>query len=181
MSLLLEWDQKALGVTKKIDRAITSALSKAGGDSIRAARASAKREIRNTTRIKAKYLANKALPLTFPRGRKTINSLVWRMDVSGAAVPMGEYPRRKVKAGVSVEIKKGKRVLVKSAFLARTKTGVIGVFRRPSKERYPMGHLLTSRVSDIFPSVEPRVSYRAQFVFRNAFARLLSLEIAKTR
>jgi hypothetical protein len=129
-------------------RTLARALKRAGKDALKSMRADAKRRVRDRVRIRAGYLADKAFPLVNAMGTD-IDALEWRMKVSGAAVPLGEYPRRQLKAGVRVEVQKGKVKLIKSAFLAMTKRGRKGVFlREEGVGRYPMGHRLGLRTSD---------------------------------
>jgi hypothetical protein len=158
------------------------ALKMAGGDAIRAVRAESKRGVRGRTRIRAGYLADRAMPLAFPTGR-TLGELAWRMDVSGQAVPLGEYPRRQVRRGVSVEVQRGKRTILASAFLARTRAGREGVFLRPTERRYPMGHRLGLSVADSMSDgrVPDAALTRGSRVLDSAFYRLLPLELAKAR
>jgi hypothetical protein len=105
------------------------------------------------------------------------------MDVSGREVPLGEYPRRQLKRGVSVEIRRGHRTLIKSAFMARSRTGRQGVFLRPSKKRYPMGHRLGLSVADSMADgqVPQAALLRGTTAMGSAFARLLPLELARLR
>src|SRR6185503_6170312 len=140
-TIVLKWNREQLQATAGIGPATIAALRKAGGDALRALRAATKRSIRERTRIRAGYLANRSLPLTFAKGSK-LQHFVWTMDVSGAPVPLGEYPRRQTRKGVSLEIVRGSRKLLKHAFLAVGRSGRVGVFLRPGKQRYPMGHRL---------------------------------------
>jgi hypothetical protein len=179
----ITWDRDARSFIRdrKTERAVFRALKRAGGDALRATRAQAKRSTRERVRIRAGYLADRALPLTFPRGATTLNGLEWRMRVSGQAVPLGEYPRRQTKKGVSVEVQKGKRALIASAFLAKSRTGRQSVFLRPGKARYPMGHRLGLNVADTMKDgVTPRVALRRGLdVMGSAFARLFAMELGK--
>lgn len=155
-------------------------MKKAGGDAIRAVRAQAKRGVRERVRLRAGYLADKAFPLTFPSGTD-LNSLAWRMDVSGREVPLGEYPRRQTRKGVSVEVQRGSRAVIESAFLAKGRASREGVFLRPTTKRYPMGHRLGPSVADSM--VDGRVAdaalLRGVGVLWSAFYRLLPLELDK--
>lgn len=163
-----------------VERALFRALKRAGGDAIRAVRAEAKRGTRDRVRIRAGYLANTALPLAFPKGQE-LSDLAWRMDVSGREAPLGEYPARQTRAGVSVEVQRGRRTLVKSAFIARAKSGRKGVFLRPSKARYPMGHRLGLSVADSMSDgrIPTAALNRGAFVMGAAYERLLAMELAK--
>jgi Prophage minor tail protein Z (GPZ) len=184
IAVKLEWDSRELKVWRnaKVDFALARALTRAGADAIRAMRAQSKRMVRERKRIKAKYLADKALPLTFPRG-KAISDLAWRMDVSGRPVPLGEYPSRQTKKGVSVEVTKGRRKLLESAFIRPKKGGGKGVFKRPGKERYPMGHRLGSRVSDVFGDndFKPQVFAHGQKRFGGAFKFYFERELGRLK
>lgn len=180
--LIVSWDAKTLELlrAKTLDRAVFRALKKAGGDALRALRAEAKRRTRERVAIRAGYLAASAFPLRYATGR-TLESLVWTMLVSGRSVPLGEYPRRATKKGVSVEVSRGKRSLIRGAFLAQARTGRQSVFLRPGKERYPMGHRLGLSVADSMKDGQtPTAAFaRAESVFSSAFHRLLPLELGK--
>jgi hypothetical protein len=179
----LKWESRDLKVwrSKSVEKAITRALSKAGGDAIRALRAESKRQVRNSKRIRAGYLANKSLPLSFPKGVKEIGNLVWTMRVSGKPVPLGEFPRRQTRKGVTVEVNKGQRKLIAGAFLATNKSGRKGVFLRPTEARYPMGHRLGPNVAQTMDDkvMIHYIQLVAERRFKSSFDRLLSLELAK--
>lgn len=198
-----EWDSRDLAVFRgrKIDAAIARALSKSGNDALRAMRAEASRTVRTKKRIKAGRLS-RALPIVFPPNTKEIHQLVWRMNVSGAVMRVGDFPHRQVRKGVSVAINKGGRKLIRSAFVARMKSGHVGVFFRAKTgahgpltkkqqksghafrvKRLPIEEIFTSRISDVFedPGVSEHVLDRGRGVFALAFARLLPLELGKVK
>lgn len=182
--ITFQWDKSAVGAWKgrKMEKAVVRALKKAGSDAIRATRAESKRGVRTRTRIRAGYLADRALPLQYARGDR-LEGLVWAVHVSGQSVPLGEYPRRQTKRGVSVEVQRGRRALIESAFLARSRTGRLGVFLRPTTARYPMGHRLGLSVADSMADgrVPDMALRRGVAVLGSAFARLLPLELEKLR
>ena len=179
---VIAWQWDGIPPDGAIKRAVFSATKKAGGDAIRRLRAAGKRQVRQRKAIKARFLADRAMPLAFPRA-KVLAGLVWRMDVSGSPVPLSEYPHRQVRAGVMVEVNKGKKTLLRGGFLARSRGGKEGVFRRPGKERYPMGFKVGSSVGQTFRDEDlvPEIQGEAMQVFRSSFDRLLQLEIAKIR
>lgn len=181
--LSVSWDARSLNVlrTAAVERALFHALKKAGGDALRRLRAEAKRRTRARVAIRAGYLAASALPLRFAQGR-SVDELEWVMRVSGREVPLGEYPRRATKKGVSVEVQRGRRILLKSAFLAQAKSGRQSVFLRPSKLRYPMGHRLGLSVADSMADGQtPRFALEAAgTVFGSSFERLFPMELAKS-
>lgn len=182
MRITLDWAGIKPFQDRKLDKALARAVKRAGNDSIRALRAATKKSIRERTRIRAGFLADKALPLTFPKGVR-LDSLIWVMRVSGKPVPLGEYPVRQTKKGVSVEVVRGQRKLIKSAFLALRSTGRKGVFRRPGKSRYPMGHKLGLSVSDAMK--DGRTATAAFTAAQSAFGRRLRywlpVELGKVR
>lgn len=173
--ITFEWDsrevQAAHGAVEPLR--LFRALKRSGADAIRSMRAESKRQIRSSVRLRSRYLTNEAFPLNMPRARSSIGGLVWTMRVSGAPVPLSEYPHRANKKGVRVQVKRGSFVLIKSAFLARRKTGKVGVFLRPTEARYPMGHRLGLRVSDTFAdgrlSTALHAYGQAQFAKRFAY------------
>ena len=180
--LSVVWDSRSLSVlrTAAVERAVFRALKKAGGDALRKLRAEAKRQTRARVAIRAGYLANTALPIAFAKGR-TLEELAWVMRVSGRETPLGEYPRRQGRVGVSVEVQKGRRVVLKGAFLANSKTGRKGVFLRASKLRYPMGHRLGLSLADSMADGRtPRFALEAAgTTLGRSFERLFPLELGR--
>lgn len=63
-------------------------------------------------------------------------------------VPLIEYGARPTKLGVTVQVKRGRR-LVRHAFIATMKTGHRGVFRRVGRRRLPIKELYGPAVIDI--------------------------------
>lgn len=179
------WDRRALDVLIKgrgVEAAIIRAVSKAGGDAIRAMKADSSRKVRERKRLKLSTV-NKSLPIRFPTGKRDLHSMVWRMDVSGRPIPVAEFPHRQVRKGVSAEITKGRRKLIKGAFTATLRSGHAGVFRRRGKARLPIDEAFTTRVSDVFrdPGFIPQVHARTAAVLNAALARLLPVELAKLK
>jgi hypothetical protein len=185
--LELVWDKRDLAYWRNRvpEKALVRALKLSGTDAIRRLRAASKRLIRARKKIKAKYLADRVLPLRMPRSPKTITDLVWAMDVSDIPVPLSEFPRRQTKEGVKVQVNvSGGFKLIKSAFLAMKTSsgGGKGVFLRPTKARYPMGHRLGPSVGDMFAydkRLAPDAFAEAQAVFERSFDRLLAIELKK--
>jgi hypothetical protein len=177
------WDSRDLEVWRggKVESALAAALSKAGGDAIRSTAAESNRMVRRWKRMKVAAL-KKALPLTFP-GTKEIARLAWRMDVSGALVPVSAYPLRQTRKGISVAINTGARSFIRSAFVATMRSGHRGVFLRDGKGRLPIKEAFTTRVSDVFrdEGFIPAVHAKAAKTFASSFARLMPLEVAKMR
>lgn len=181
VALTLEWDRSLVAkFGPRATKGLQRALSRAGSDAIRAIRVESNRYARARKRFKVARV-NAALPLTFPRGAKSIEDLVWTMRVRGEVVPVASFPHRQTRQGVRVEINTGKTVLIRSAFLATMRSGHKGVFRRAGKARLPINELFTTRISDVFKDagMVPSTLARGQAVFAATFARLLPVELAK--
>lgn len=180
--LRFEWDQSTLQPLREqgLERALFRTLRMSGGDAIRAMRTASNRAIRFRKRMKASSVT-RGLVLRMPRGRQVIENLEWRVDVSGASVPLSAYPYRQIKSGVSVAVNKGKRKHIKGAFVARMQSNHVGIFVRRGKGRLPIDELFSTRISDVFSDhgMVPAVFARGSQVFSTSFARLLPLELAK--
>jgi hypothetical protein len=178
--IVFQWTSEGIEsfTERRVMQAVIRAMKKAGGDAIRAVRAASKRSVRERVRLRAGYLASKSLPLAFPQGR-SLEELAWSMGVSGKEVPLGEYPARQTRKGVSVEVQRGRRAVIESAFLAKGRASRPGVFLRPTAKRYPMGHRLGPSVADSMADGRiPRAALdRGAEVMESAFYRLLKLEL----
>lgn len=180
---------------KEAAAASDRAVSKAGGDAIRAMKTVASRKVRERKAIKAGELSTK-LRISYPT--RTEEKL-WRLGIPAQVMPVIMYPARPTKKGVSVLINVGSRVVIPSAFIARMKSGHVGVFRRVGQasrvptQRYK-GHaryagtkrqaikeLFTTRVIDVFHDAGfvDDVLARGEEVFRGTYTRVLPLELAK--
>ena len=178
--LKLEWDTRALSAFSHLNRPVFKALSKAGGDAIRAYRVDANRYARSRKKLKVARV-NKALTLRFPRGAREIDELVWNLDVRALPVPLADYPSRQNRKGVRVQVNVGSTKLIKSAFIATMRSGHRGVFVREGLGRLPIRELFSTRVDQVLQDngAIPGLEDRAQRVFASSYARLLPLELAK--
>ncbi len=182
MKLTLEWDKSRLGGLPKADKAVLRAVKMAGRDALRVMRTQSARGV--TSRKRIKYgAALKFLTAQNPKGPQSLGSLAWRLVVSGKNVPVSDYPHRQVRKGISAAINKGKRTLIQSAFIATTKSGHTGVFKRKGDARKPIVKVLTSRVVDVFKDSDftPWAFAAAQMTFRETFDRVLPLELDKLK
>lgn len=162
-------------------RATTRAANKAGGDAIRKVRIESSRIIRAKKRLKLKVI-NRGLPTSRSGSARRLDSLEWRMKVSNEPVPMAAYPSRRTKKGLSVEINVGKRKVIKSAFLAKMRTGYKGAFKRKEGAgRLPIKQLFSSTLAQTFSDddVERKITVYARSTFMAAYARLWPMELAK--
>lgn len=160
-------------------RAVVRTLRKAGSTALRDMRSEAVKRIRTRKRIKSSYIS-RAISLKRASG-SDIAAMQWSVNVSGEPVPLVAYPHRQTAKGVSVEVNRGKRTLVKGAFVATMKSGHLGVFRRRGKARLPIDELRGSRPVDalLHEGEAQGVAERGGKSLGETFTRLLPMEMGK--
>lgn len=177
----VKWDRSQIAALEAgpMKGALRRALRKAGATALRDMKGEASKRIRARKRIKASYIT-RALTLRRARGGD-IAGMEWAVDVSGEPVPLVAYPHRQTRKGVSVEVNKGKRTLVKGSFVATMKSGHKGVFRRRGTSRLPIDELRGSRPVDalLHKGEADAVAERGGKSFAATFVRVLPLEIGK--
>jgi len=163
------------GVLDGPGKMISKAARMAGSDALKGMRAEASRLIRERKAIKLSAVHD-ALDMLFPRAG---GEMIWILRAEPRPMRVYAFAARQTRAGVSVEINKGKRVLIRHAFIATMKSGHTGVFYRTGefgRNRNPklekIDEAYTSRVSDVLGDVAPAVAQRGEDVFRKSFARL---------
>lgn len=182
-SSFVTWDTKALrGLeTPRMTAAIARAVRKAAATSLRDMRSEASKRVRARKRLRA-GIVHKAIHLKRPRiSTRSIDGADWGLNISGKAVSLAQYPHRQTKRGVSVEVNKGKRTLVKSAFITTLKSGRRGIWVREGKARLPIRELLGSRPVDalLHEGEAEGVQERGRASFASTFARMLPIELGK--
>lgn len=183
MSIAIEakWDRSEIAAleTGPLKKALKRALRKAGATALRDMRSEASKRIRARKAIKPKYI-RRALSLRRARG-SDIADMEWAVDVSGEPVPLVAYPHRQTRKGVSVEVNRGKRTLVKGSFVASMRSGHQGVFRRRGAARLPIDELRGSRPVDalLHEGEADAVAERGGRSFAETLTRVLPLELAK--
>jgi hypothetical protein len=100
-------------------------------------RAEASRQIRGRYSLKAGTV-RKQLRIE----RATRNRLTSAVIASGAPIPLVEFGARQTKKGVTVKVTKTRK-LVKGVFIARMKSGKVGVFERLGSKRLPIRELFS--------------------------------------
>ncbi len=181
LDINVKWDRSGIAAleTGPLKGALKRALRKAGATALRDMRSEASKRIRARKRIKSRYIT-RALTLRRPKGGD-IAGMEWAIDVSGEPVPLVAYPHRQIRKGVSVEVNRGKRTLVKGSFVATMRSGHQGVFRRRGKARLPIKELRGSRPVDalLHEGEAQAVAERGGRSFGATFVRVLPLEIGK--
>lgn len=181
VGISVKWDRSQIAAleTGPLKAALKRALRKAGATALRDMRSEASKRIRARKRIKSRYIT-RALTLRRAKGGD-IAGMEWALDVSGEPVPLTAYPFRQTKKGVSVEVNRGKRTLVKGSFVATMKSGHTGVFQRRGSARLPIRELTGSRPVDalLHQGEADGVAARGGRSFGETFTRVLPLEIGK--
>lgn len=181
ISIDAKWDRSEIAAleTGPLKGALKRALRKAGATALRDMRSEASKRIRARKRIKSRYIT-RALTLRRPKGGD-VSGMEWALDVSGEPVPLVAYPHRQTRKGVSVEVNRGKRTLLKGAFVATMRSGHEGVFRRRGTARLPIEELRGSRPVDalLHEGEADAVAARGGKSFADTFVRVLPLEIGK--
>lgn len=190
----VKWDKSQIAAlaTGPLKAALRRALSKSGSTALRDMRGEAVKRIRQRKAIRPKYISR---ALTLKRTGGDIASLSWALQVSGKPVPLIAYPHREVRGktgkrgigprsqgGLAVEVNRGKRTLVRGAFVATMKSGHEGIFRRRGTARLPIHELLGSRPVDalLHEGEADAVAARGGASFAATFERVLPLEIGKS-
>lgn len=181
VGIIVKWDRSQIAAleTGPLKGALRRALRKAGASALRDMKSEASKRIRARKRIKARYIT-RALTLRRAKG-SDIGDMEWSIEVSGEAVPLVAYPARQMRKGVSVEVNRGKRTLIKGAFISTMRSGHKGVFRRDGKARLPIKELRGSRPVDalLHEGEADAVGARGGASFEATFVRVLQLEIGK--
>ena len=160
--------------------AIAAAVRKAGATALRDMKSEATKRVRARKRIKVGEI-RKSFQLRSPRA-KEIDGADWTLLVKGGRrIPLTKFPHRQTKRGVSVEINRGQRTLIKGAFVATMKSGHKGVFRRQTTKRLPIAELLGSRPVDalLHEGEAEAVRERGRASFEATFGRMLPIEFEK--
>jgi hypothetical protein len=181
IGISVRWDRSQIAALENgpMKGALKRALRKAGATALRDMRSEASKRIRARKRIKSRYIT-RAMSLMRPKGGD-IAGMEWGLKFDGNPVPLVAYPVRQTKKGVSVEVNRGKRTLVKGSFVATMKSGHKGVFRRRGTARLPIRELTGSRPVDamLHKGEADAVAARGAKSMSETFVRVLPLEIGK--
>lgn len=122
-----------LNSERVIDRATVTALNR----TITSVQTEANRKIRERYNLRAS-----AVRKQMRIGRANKSRLFAELVVSGRRIPLVEFSARQNSKGVSVRVTR-ERKTVRTAFIARMKSGHVGVFARTSKKRLPIEELFS--------------------------------------
>ncbi len=181
ISISAKWDRSRLAGLEPgpFKRAVVKALRKAGQTALRDMRSATSKAIRRRKRIRPSYIG-RAMTLRKSKGSE-IADMSWALDLDGKPVPLIAYPVRQTRRGVSVEVNRGRRTIVKGSFIASMRSGHRGVFKRDGKARLPIRELRGSRPVDamLHKGEAAAVAKRGGASFGATFVRILDLEVSK--
>lgn len=182
MNLTVEFDDKEIRAWRGrgVDEATVKATRYAGTDAFRRVKARAAKVLRERKAFKVQTV-QKGMRVKTPGLSADIDDLEWELGFSGKPVPVIAFPARQVRSGVSVLINKGKRTIIRSAFIATTESGHRAVWKRVGQSRLPIRELLTSRISDVAKDADvlPELAQVATTTFSASFARVMKAELDK--
>lgn len=183
-ALEFTWDSRDLDVFRggKIESAIARALRLGGNQ---AARSLKKDE--TDLALSRKHLQRQVIEedqsLSLPGRKVAISDLVWRIWVKGKPVPVAKFPHTQSGLGTIVTFGgSGGTKLISSAFVARMKSGHVGVYHRRGKGRLPIDEMFSSRLPRKFGNeVMLTLGDKTYRKLESAFERGLNREVAKLR
>lgn len=174
---------KAFGPNGPVKKGTVRALLMSARDASKKMRTEATDTVREKKAIKLKYVRRVVLEKR-NKGRK-IDDMSFGVRVRGDLVRASSYNFRAAKraGGVSVEINKGQRTVIKGAFIARLKSGKKLLAIRRGSARLPIEEPFTSRPIDVLDTDKNknRVKKAGLSAFRKTFDRVLDHEIDKAK
>lgn len=182
MRLEANWDDAQLRavVAKLRPEPMRRAMKKAGITALRDMKSETSKRVRQYKRLKAGKI-KETIDVVKPKGRGPINGMEWQLNMTGKPVPLYAYPHRRTPKGVAVKVNKGKTSLVRSAFVARMRSGHVGIFKRKGKTRLKIRELYGSRPVDVMLKEGEAiiVLVRGRNSFGRTWERVLPMELDK--
>lgn len=148
LTLELKWDPKELQQWEgdPVGKAIVRQLRNAGDRAARALVTSIVKYIQSKKKLKSPFI-REGIFLKRPGAKADLGDLEWRATISGALIPLAQYPYQVKQVGrgaqvQSVSVDVGKSTAV-SAF-AFSRGGRVSLLARTAKGRYPLKLLFSS-------------------------------------
>lgn len=132
-----------------VDRVLPQATARALNRTATTVRAQASRRIRERYNLKAGAIRAQMRISRANRGRLTAEVIA-----SGRPIPLIEFSARQTRKGVSVQVIRGRRKVRLHAFVAKMRTGHVGVFERTSSKRLPIRELFSVSLPSAFTQKE---------------------------
>lgn len=180
INIKLEGIDKALKSYKPriVHRAVKSSLNKVA----KKGATTASSEIRKTYAIKKKDINRKAMSIV--KARMGGASMTSEIRVIGRPLSLAMFKARQTRRGVNVTIKKGQgRTKLDHHFIARMRSGHLGVFKRLGKARLPIAEPRMISVPSMFggDNVLPKVKDRILKEWPRVFEHELKFYLSKAR
>lgn len=132
---------------REVRRVIVRALNRTA-DGVRT---DAFRKIRETYNVTNKALrGNDRRAGAIAIRRANDNHLIAVVTASGNPLPLSGFAPRETRKGVSISVRKGVRKVLAGSFIARMKSGHVGVFMRRAAKRLPIDEKYTVDFAHMF-------------------------------
>lgn len=156
--------ERAEQLLKHIPNAAPKALSRAINRAAESARTEAARKVRETY-----FIPHNAVLSTIKIDKASEGRLMAKVTSRGHATPLINFrvtpkqPQPRRKSPIIVRVKQGQGGSVKRAFVARMKSGHVGVFERAGKKRTPIRQLFGPPIPEMLgnPTVTDWVEQKA--------------------
>jgi hypothetical protein len=138
--------QTALSLSVNAAKVIEAAAVRSLNRAATTVRAEASRRIRDRYNLKVSVIKN---DLRLVRARR--GELEAQVIARGAPIPLIQFGARQTRAGVSVQVvRSNPRSILRRVFVARMKSGHVGVYERRGKSRLPIDERYTIGVPTMF-------------------------------
>jgi hypothetical protein len=182
--LQYEWDSRDLAVWRggAMETAVSRALRLAGNQAIRALNKDEIALARSKKSLPEKIIAEDQ-SLSLPGRSVEIKDMAWRIYVRGKPVPAAKFPHTTSGLGTIVTFGgAGGTKLISGAFVARMKSGHLGIYRRKGKTRLPIDEVFSSRLPKQFgQEVVLTLGDKTYRKLATAYERGLKREIGKLK
>lgn len=190
MKISVNLDQVTEFLSEFKGRALVNATRKSMNRAVASLRTHANRKVREHRKLKASEINSKFFRMTKARGSR-LDQLEASLEISGKPVSLIRFvvgkkegrsqkgiPVRKRKP-VVVEVRPGRRVKLKGAFIAQGRGGNNQVFRRRTKKRFPIVKQSVPSLAKLFekPSFRNPLEKFAEAKLGSEFARTFKFEL----
>lgn len=155
----------ALNKFKILSDGVLKARLSANYKTAKQATTQAKREIRSVYNIKAKYLNQ-----NIKTHRGSASNHAAKITATGQGIRLKAFGAKQVKTGVSVQVKKGNRKIIKHAFGPKIPRLGGNVFVRSGKERLPIKKLFGPGAAAMFGT--KKVMGKVKTYVKNNYKRI---------
>jgi hypothetical protein len=148
LNLKINWDSKDLKVWRggEIEKKILAALRVAGNLTLKKLKKSSVEYVLGRKLLKKEVVVGGIT--TIGTKKRSISELVWVEEVDSKNMPLFKFPHIATALGIGVNVNKGRGMSeIRGSFLARMKSGHIGIFRR--KGNNSIRELFSSKLSDV--------------------------------